>query len=115
MTTLPDKWVRLMCDFSAEPVWAKNGSNAELSDLPVPEMLRKSLRDWQLQYEARMELTGYPISNEGVSEVERQTSKEGASLAFLVKCQLPDWTVILYDHDLGNQLVDDKGLLWSLQ
>jgi len=38
-----DKWVRIMCDFSAEGIWARSGGAVELDELPVSPELRGRL------------------------------------------------------------------------
>lgn len=88
-----DRWVRVFCDYSADPVWAKGGGNCELEDLPVTPELAARMRAWSNHYE-RMPLSGGVLDwSEG-----RAHGAEGLAIAREVKRQLPDWTVVYLDE-----------------
>lgn len=88
-----DRWVRIFCDYSADPVWAKSGGNCELSDLPVSKGLSARMRAWANRYE-KMPLSGGVLDwSEGRAHVA-----EGLEIARAVKRELPDWTVIYLDE-----------------
>lgn len=90
MSTLADRWVRIMCDYCADPVWASCGGNADLADLPVTRDLRERLERWA-EWHDRENPTDGPWPDQG------QFSAAGLQLAREVKAQLADWTVIYFD------------------
>lgn len=88
-----ERWVRIFCDYSADPVWAKSGGNCDLSNLPVSETLASRMRAWADHYE-RMPLSGGVLDwCDGRAHVA-----EGLEIARAVKRELPDWTVIYLDQ-----------------
>lgn len=88
-----DRWVRIFCDYSADPVWAKSGGNCELSDLPVSPALAARMRDWARVYERKD--SGLLVKD---WEHGRAHGAEGLAIARAVKRELPDWTVIYLDE-----------------
>lgn len=46
-----EKWVRIMCDYAADPIWSRSGGNVDLEDLPVSADLLKRLLAWQGWYQ----------------------------------------------------------------
>ncbi len=44
MALAEDKWVRVMCDFSADSIWARDGTAADFEELPVSAGLQQRLR-----------------------------------------------------------------------
>ena len=86
------KWVRIMCDYSADPVWGPDGTMAYLDDLPVSDDLRQHLRDWEAVYDLQDEPGAPPFDVAAFSQTGRELASE-------VKRQLPDWTVIYYDAE----------------
>jgi hypothetical protein len=90
-----NKWVRIMCDYSADGVWARNGGGAMLEDLPVSADLRARIRAWQDWYEKY----SYPdFSNAPLGFDIDAFSIEGLAIANAVKAELPDWTVVYHDE-----------------
>ncbi len=85
------KWVRIMTDYCANPVWAKVGGNADLDDLPVDAALKARLRDWADTFEGMS-------SDEPFEECDAFIA-EGFAIALDVKRALPDWTVVYHDPD----------------
>jgi hypothetical protein len=92
-----DKWVRIMCDFSADGVWARTGGAAMPEDLPVSVGLHKRIRAWQDWYERHArpdpEFSSAPPGF-GIDAF----SSEGLAIAKAVKAELPDWTVVYHDE-----------------
>ena len=87
------KWVRIMADYSADPLWGPDGTMRYLDDLPVTQELRQRLRDWEGVFDRHDEFTpSAPFDTAGFS-------KTGRELACEVKQQLPDWTVVYYDEE----------------
>ena len=87
-----DKWVRIMCDYCADGVWAKSGGAALPEDLPVSEVLRNRIRSWQAWYE---ESAG---QDDGSWVDLAAFAEEGEAIARAVKAELPDWTVIYHNE-----------------
>ena len=88
-----DRWIRIFCDYSADPVWARSSGNCDLGNLPVSQALLDRMRAWSNHYE-RMPLSGGVLDwNEG-----RAHGTEGLAIAREVKRQLPDWTVVYHDE-----------------
>lgn len=98
------KWVRIMCDFSADGVWDKEGCCCDADDLPVPADLIARIRAWQAKYEYEAPT---PASEDYVpgSFDDRAFSREGLAIAQAVKRALPDWTVIYFDEARSNEVL----------
>jgi hypothetical protein len=95
----PDNWVQIMCDWSADPVWAKDGMERDVQDLPVSQSLRDELQRW---YQAFQDSTPEGDEDDGRSHASsfdlKAFSKWGLVLARRVKAELPHWTVIYADE-----------------
>ncbi len=89
MSTLKDKWVRILADFCADPVWEKGGGNADLADLPVSTELSILLDAWAVRYSRFADKPDFNI---------QEHSDRGLALARQVKEELPEWTVIYLDE-----------------
>ena len=79
------KWVRIMCDYCSDPVWAPDGSGTTLDALPVSASLRDDLERWSEWYDRHDVFEGPKLD-------VRAFSAEGRELARRVKAELPDWT-----------------------
>lgn len=88
------KWVRIMADFAADPVWERSGCNANLDALPVSAALRQDLAAWQDWYER--DCKDYLDDQPFLARVE--FTAKGLELARRVKAELPDWTVVYHDE-----------------
>ena len=88
-TLVEHRWVRVMTDYCADPVWDKNGFNADVMDLPVSAELQDSLRAWEDWFDNR-------ASNSPIPNFE-QFNLLGFRMAVEVKRQLPDWVVFFFD------------------
>lgn len=86
------KWVRVMCDFSATGIWNRQGQSCELSDLPAYPIVITMLKGWQAWYEFS---TGCPESR--WFDIDAH-AKFGLFIARVIKNDLPDWTVIYHDE-----------------
>lgn len=87
------RWVRIMCDVSADGVWDLEGRACDSDDLPIAPDLIERIRCWQEHYEA--------IENsleDGRDGNWQAFSAEGFAIARAVKAALPDWTVIYFDE-----------------
>jgi hypothetical protein len=93
-----DKWVRIMADYTAEGVWAKDGACESIDELPVSKDLRDRIMAWQHRYDR--ECQDYlPIQERTIDFDFKDFSKAGHALALEVKSALPDWTVIYHDEE----------------
>ena len=87
-----ERWVRLMCDYSAEGVWQRDGVAIAPEWLPIRPELALRIHRWQEFYE---EVLGpEDIHSDKVDAF----AEEGLAIAIQVKQQLPDWTVIYHDE-----------------
>jgi hypothetical protein len=91
------KWVRVLADYSTEGIWYQDGCPASADALPVSDALRVRLLAWSLAYEDcedylpadRRTAPGFDIATHAA---------EGLEIAKAIKRELPDWTVIYFDH-----------------
>lgn len=87
-----EKWVRVMCDYSAEGLWAKDGCAMDIESLPVSRSVCFDLGAWQAFYE-------HQPTQEPMPEKElKWFSVRGLVIAKAIKTELPDWTVIYFDE-----------------
>jgi hypothetical protein len=101
-----DRWVRVMCDHSAEGVWHRDGSAPPVSALPVPETLQARILAWQRTFEESARDDG--------SVAAPGFGAEGLAIAREVKRHLPGWTVVYFDEDAyarvrGKAAPGDRG------
>ena len=93
-----ERWVRVMTDYCASPVWNRDGLNADLGDLPVSRETADALTAWEDWFDCRP--SDDPIPNaEAFVDVGRR-------LACTVKRELPDWTVVYHDTSLYDSGTD---------
>lgn len=96
----PGKYVKVMADYCAGPIWTKEGWIAVLDELPVNSALQYQLLTWARFYDdfcqdylppEEQSLPPFPV---------KAFSEIGAFLAKQVKQQLgDDWTVEYYAED----------------
>jgi hypothetical protein len=88
-----ERWVRIMCDYSADGVWHSDGASGCAEGLPVEEALIERIRQWQAWFET------YEPWEDNPAEFDIEAfSAEGLAIAKAVKAALPDWTVIYFDE-----------------
>jgi hypothetical protein len=88
-TFAEERWVRIMCDYSADGVWHKDGAGDSADKLPLERTLIERIRRWQDWYETQLDDANFDVN---------AFSAEGLSIARAVKNSLPDWTVIYFDE-----------------
>ena len=87
-----ERWIRVMADYSADPLWDRDGCMAEVDDLPVSAALQERLLGWAEWYESNRAWEGdHSFDFEPFARL-------GLELARAVKRELPDWTVIYWDE-----------------
>ena len=91
-----DKWVRIMCDYSADGVWRKDGAGTSAEELPISSALLARLRAWQETYE-RLDPV-FPEGRDLTAEIAA-FSEDGRQIARAVKWELPDWTIVYFDEE----------------
>lgn len=109
-----DKYVRVLADYCADPVWEADGCMMMMmiEELPVTEDLRQRLVEWNHVYERK-------CPSDGITWPEQaQHAAQGLELAKQVKQQLPDWTVVYSDSHKLAQLIlsetdSDDRTLWE--
>lgn len=103
-----DKWVRVMCDFSAEGLWARDGASIGTDTLPISRKIKQRLLEWQEWFERDYEVYLPPSQRTTTFDVIA-FSKEGLEIAKAIKAELPDWAVVYFDEeksDAGNRNSD---------
>lgn len=90
MAMVEAKWVRIMGDYCADPLWGPDGTMEALDDLPVSADLRARLAAWEKWFDL------HSLDNPDFDKAA--FSSAGLALAREVKAQLPDWTVIYFDE-----------------
>lgn len=90
-----EKWIRVMCDYCAEGVWALGGSTSP-AYLPIDLPLIARIFEWQKVYEESE--THYTDTNPTHDPVYLAWAEEGFQIALEMKRQLPDWTVVYHDE-----------------
>lgn len=101
------KWLRIMCDYSAEGVWNHRGAATSLAAYPISDALAARILAWQNWYECMLgDLTGAARWNDFFG---MDFSEAGRMLAQAVKQELPDWTVVYFDDARCNE-VYEQGL-----
>ena len=93
-----EKWVRVMCDFAAEGLWAKDGAGISMDELPLSREIKQRLLEWQDWFERDCEAYLPPEKRESNFDTAA-FSKEGLEIARAIKSELPDWTVIYFDEN----------------
>jgi len=86
-----DRWVRIMCDYSAEGVWDRHGAACRAADLPVSAETLAMLHGWQAWYEHAAGSPMTPVFDDVAH------AALGLFVARCVKRELPDWTVVYFD------------------
>jgi hypothetical protein len=94
---IEDKWVRVMCDFSAEGLWRSDGASIDSSEIPISQGLKDRLRAWQDNYEKNCEVYLPPSEQKRHLDL-KAFSDEGREIARAIKAELPDWTVVYFDE-----------------
>lgn len=88
-----DRWVRIMCEYFCDGVWAKDNSPCHASDLPVSVELVDRIRAWQRLYDSKHSSLSVKVWLRW-----RRSMDEGLAIAVAVKAELPDWTVVYFDE-----------------
>jgi hypothetical protein len=93
-----NKWLCIMADFSSDGFWDENGCMISRHDIPLtPELMQRHIKwcEWFEKYEVNVvdfDIKGF--------------SREGSEIAFAVKDELPDWTVMYYNLMLTKKYPD---------
>lgn len=96
-----EKWVRVMCDFSAEGVWAKDGAGISMDELPISREIKQRLLEWQEWFERDYE-NYLPPSQRTTNFDAAHFSRVGLEIAKAIKAELPDWTVVYFDEERSS-------------
>lgn len=91
-----DRYIRVMPDYCSNGIWHRDGMHAEADELPVSKELLERLARWS---------DWYNINDDFLLAAERKNKlswaefdKEGLSIAYAIKRELPDWTVVWFDE-----------------
>ncbi|WP_134727080.1 hypothetical protein [Paracoccus luteus] len=97
-----ERWVRVMCDYGADGVWAKGGFAVHPADLPISDDLAVRILEWQYRHDNWRTLQDnaeHPVYIEDAPpDVLEPFAGEGFLIALVVRRQLPDWTVVYRDE-----------------
>lgn len=99
----PDHWVRVMCDWSAEPTWNAHGHPESPFTLPISQGLATQLQAWFEHFDEQDTMRPNPDPRGGFV-------REGRALAHALRRELPSsWTVVYYDDAKhgGQQVIPD--------
>ena len=88
------RWVRVMCDYSADGVWAPGSISPEW--LPISPELMLRIHEWQMWYE-RLPHEGFALVS---CDEAMRFAETGLAIAIQVKRELPDWTVVYSDEGI---------------
>ena len=94
-----ERWIRVMCDFSADGVWNQEGLATSPDVLPISIELMMRIYAWQAVYETLDPLDGPVDPNDFAQFVN-----EGFQIAVEMKRQLPNWTIIYHDDGRAGEL-----------
>lgn len=95
---MKDKWVRVMCDFSAEGLWRRDGAGIAMDELPISREIKQRLLEWQDWFERDYENYLPPSQRKSGFDVVA-FSKDGLEIAKAIKAELPDWIVVYFDEE----------------
>ncbi len=102
----PEKWVRIMGDYSASGVWDWQGYMVTSEWLPISPELRRWLDSWASRYVSTCDAWWHG-NHENFEEIVRNErrvliyAEEGLALAAAIKAALPDWTVVYHNESLS--------------
>jgi hypothetical protein len=106
-----ERWIRLSADNSSTGIWLSDGAMADPEELPVSAHLHARIATWCGWYEQSRDYL--PPEERPASFDWKAFSFEGLSIARAIKTQLPDWTIVYFDHgaylkavEKGNQVRD---------
>jgi len=102
-----ERWIRVMCDFSADGVWNQDGLATSPEVLPISIELMVRIHTWQAVYETLDPMDGPVDPNDFVQFVH-----EGFLIAVEMKRQLPNWTIIYHDDGRAGELGGKSGMAY---
>lgn len=86
----PNNWVRVMCDYCAEPTWDSNGYPEDPNTLPISKELVEELEKWFGVFNRGSAFEPFPEYDEWCTT--------GKNLAIRLRKELPkEWTVVYFD------------------
>lgn len=90
-------WVRVMCDYSADPLWGRDGAMIELGELEMSPRLNKRLQEWAERFE---ELSAKADAEPEASLDQEWTAfaMQGRHIAATLKDDRPELTVVYFDQ-----------------
>lgn len=101
----PDRWVRVMTDYSSDGFWNRDGVMLNREDVPISATLAKRHAAWCEWYETNLDQgTG---DQKAVFDLEG-FAEEGLAIARSIKSELPEWTVVYFD-DAKSANTDKAG------
>lgn len=102
------RWVRVMCDLTADGVWDVTGCGRSCDDMPISETLVERIRAWQEWFDR--EEGNAPISADYLWDTE-PFGVEGLAIARAIKSELPDdWIVVYHDIRRWNESKESRGI-----
>jgi hypothetical protein len=82
------RFVRLMADYTNTVLWDHDGAPLDPAKLPLSPRLRARLDRWRKRFQASFE-----------REINFEVfAIEGRAIAWAMKSELPDWSIIYFDE-----------------
>lgn len=98
-----EKYVRIFCDYCADPFWHKHGGMMGYEQLPISDTLKMAFYAWDQHFQFNDTYLAYWSDKYGEKGFLSYFSKMGEMLAKQVKKELPDWTVVYLNKQLQHE------------
>lgn len=98
-------WVRVMCDYSADPLWGRDGAMLGREEVAMSPRLKDRMREWAERFEA----LSARADREPEAELEQEWTAfamQGRHIAASLKEERPDLTVIYFDQSRITRVKD---------
>ena len=119
MKVKPMKYVRIFCDYSADPFWHKEGGMMGIESIPISDALKLAFQAWDQHFQLNDTYLAYYSKSYGGLYL-KAFSELGESLAKQFKKELPDWTVTYLNkykqmEDTRNYFDNNDRLFWEYE
>lgn len=90
-------WIRVMCDFSADPVWGRDGAMLGIDEIEASPQLKIRMREWADRFE---ELSARADREPAANLAQEWTAfaMQGRHIAASLKEEQPETTVVYFDQ-----------------
>ncbi|WP_411839684.1 hypothetical protein [Paracoccus sp. ME4] len=100
-------WVRVMCDYSADPLWGRDGAMLGLEEVAMSPRLKGRMRDWADRFE---ELSARAVREPAAELAQEWTAfaMQGRHIAASLKEERRDITVVYFDQSRMTGSMDQE-------